>query len=61
MSDDAGQRGGFKRRLQGRDQSFGNLLEAETLMESVWRHREMHGSPVGWREAMHELKLLLVW
>ncbi|KAJ7679032.1 fungal-specific transcription factor domain-containing protein [Mycena polygramma] len=49
-------------RLQGLDESLGNLMRTRLLMEAVWQKRDVSGTTVDWRETMRQrgLNLLLV-
>lgn len=62
MTDDSNLRDFLKGRLQGLDESLGNLMRTRLLMEAVWQKRDISGATVDWRETMRErgLNLLLV-
>ncbi|KAF5376163.1 hypothetical protein D9757_009338 [Collybiopsis confluens] len=62
MTDDSRHRDFLKGRLQGQDESIGNLMKARLLMEAVWHKRDVQGGTVDWREAIKEraLNLLLL-
>ncbi|KAJ6512967.1 fungal-specific transcription factor domain-containing protein [Mycena sanguinolenta] len=62
MTDDSTWRDFFKSRLQGLDESLGNLMRTRLLMEAVWQKRDVSGMTVDWRETMRErgLNLLLL-
>ncbi|KAJ7158512.1 fungal-specific transcription factor domain-containing protein [Mycena filopes] len=62
MTDDSSWRDFLKGRLQGRDESLGNLMRTRLLMEAVWQKRDISGMTVDWRETMRErgLNLLLL-
>jgi len=62
MTDNRARRDLLKGRLQAQDENIGNILQARALIEAVWRHRDVGGGVVDWREIMHNngLNLLLL-
>ncbi|KAJ6507912.1 fungal-specific transcription factor domain-containing protein [Mycena vitilis] len=62
MTDNSSWRDFLKCRLQGLDESLGNLMRTRLLMEAVWQKRDVSGTTVDWRETMRQrgLNLLLV-
>jgi len=62
LTDDPMNRSTLSGRLQGQDQSIGNLLQTRAVMETVWQKRDSHGGTVDWREILREQgrNLLLV-
>jgi hypothetical protein len=60
MTDDSTQRDLLKGRLQGQDESIGNLMRARLLLEAVWQKRDVQGGTVDWREMIQERALHLL-
>lgn len=64
LTDDHGHREMYKARLQGQDESIGNLLQTRAIMETVWQRRDVQGglTAVDWRETTRErgMNLLLM-
>jgi len=62
LTDDPVHRNILRGRLQGQDQTIGNLLQTCAAMETVWKKRDTHGTTVEWQESLREpgRNLLLV-
>ncbi|KAK1221936.1 hypothetical protein PQX77_015226 [Marasmius sp. AFHP31] len=62
MTDNAGHREFLKGRLQGQDETIGNVMATRFLMEGVWQKRDVSGSCIDWRELIRDrgMNLLLI-
>ncbi|KAG6884808.1 hypothetical protein C0993_008138 [Termitomyces sp. T159_Od127] len=62
LTDDSNRQDFCKRRLQRLDNSIGNLMQTQLVMEAVWQKRENSGAAVDFRDLIRErfLNLLLI-
>lgn len=62
MTNDSSKRDYLKGRLQGLNETYGNLLQIRLLMETLWQRRDVGGGAPDLREIIREqsISLLLI-
>lgn len=60
MTNDSTKRDYLKSRLQGLNESYGNLLQTRLLMEALWQKRDVSGEAVDVREIIREQRLMVL-
>ena len=62
MTNDSSKRDYLKGRLQGLNETYGNLLQTRLLMETLWQRRDVGGGTPDLREIIQEqsISLLLI-
>jgi hypothetical protein len=60
MTNDSNKRDYLKGRLQGLNETYGNLLQTRLLMEALWQRRDVSGEPVDMREIMRDQQLTVL-
>lgn len=60
MTNDSSKRDYLKNRLQGLNETYGNLLQTRLLMQALWQRRDVSGEPVDVREIMRDQQLMVL-
>lgn len=60
MTNDSNKRDYLKGRLQGLNETYGNLLQTRLLMEALWQRRDVSGESVDIREIMRDQQLMVL-
>ena len=60
MTNDSNKRDYLKGRLQGLNETYGNLLQTRLLMEALWQRRDVSGESVDVREIMRDQQLMVL-